>query len=325
MSTRVLLTILFVLPAWAEAGRAASPPTPRENPLTISRFLAVLQEEPEEGEVIPEKEGERDLGDLVERDDETREEYDRRQRRIAEAKQKRAATYQAIDAYAAKKLTNLRFSFTVFSMAYHILKEGSAGWGHYDDLFGENAVLSRIHLGGTSAWVPTGGFEIDFVAAPFYHVLVGLSYDIFTGKHYLGNEFNDLLITRYYLGLRFNLLNEYVATQKFAEMFDYSDPPHIPGLNIYLKGHVGLALINRVLMKGPLTGPGDHVDTYFNQTASLGYFVGAGFEYRLSKVGFFVEGGFSVIQSPDIARPNLTANHIRSFPIMVGMNIYFGG
>ena len=322
MGTRVFLTILFALPAWAEAGRAASPPTPRENPLSISRFLAVLDGE---GFGEPVEEKERDLGDLIEEDRETREEYERRQRLIAEEKQHREATYQAIEQYAAKKLTNLRFSFTIFSMVYHIMKEGSAGWGHYSDLFEESAVFSRVHLGGTSVWVPTGGIEIDFVAAPFYHYIVGLSYDIFTGRHFLGNEFNDLLITRYYLGLRYNLLNEYVATQKFAEMFEYADPPHIPGLNIYLKWHVGLAIINRVLMKGPLTGPGDRVDTYFNQTTSLGYFIGAGFEYRIATFGFFVEGGFSVIQHPRIARPNLKANHFRSFPIMVGMNIYFGG
>ncbi|MHC4598523.1 MAG: hypothetical protein ACYS47_05920 [Planctomycetota bacterium] len=322
MGARIFFAILVALPAWAEAGRAASPPTPRERPLSISRFLAVLQEE---GEIIPEKEGERDLGDLVERDEETREEYERRQRRIAEAKRHRDATYQAIDQYAAKKLTNLRFSFAIFNMVYHVMKEGSAGVGHYDDLFQENAVLSRVHLGGTSVWVPTGGFEIDFVAAPFYHILVGLSYDIFTGRHFMGNEFNDLLITRYYLGLRFNLLNEYVATQKFAEMFEYSAPPHIPGLNVYLKAHVGFAVVNRVLMKGPLAGPGDNVDTYFNQTATFGYFLGAGFEYRIATVGFFVEGGWSYIRHPRVTEPNVEVNHFRSFPIMAGLNIYFGG
>ncbi|MHC4778853.1 MAG: hypothetical protein ACYTFG_09795, partial [Planctomycetota bacterium] len=200
-----------------------------------------------------------------------------------------------------------------------------AGWGHYDDLFESGALFSRVHLGGTSAWVPTGGFEVSFVGAPFYHLFVGLSYDIFTGRHFLGNEFNDLLITRYFLGMRFNLLNEYVATQKFAEMFDYSDPPHITGLNIYIKGHVGLAVVNRVLMKGPLTGVGDHVDTYFNQTASFGYFVGAGFEYRIATMGLFIEGGFSVIRHPRVARPMTEANHFRSFPIMAGITFYFGG
>jgi hypothetical protein len=316
------LTILVTSPVWAPAGGAAPPEANTPQPISISRFLAVLQEE---GEIIPDKDGERDLGDLIERDGETQEEYERRQRRMAEEKMHRQATYQAIDQYAAKKLTNLRFGFGIFNMVYHVLKEGSAGWGHYDDLFSESAVFSRVHLAGTSVWVPTGGFEIDFVAAPFYHIFMGISYDIFTGRHFLGNEFNDLLITRYFLGLRFNLLNEYVATQKFSEMFEYSDPPHITGLNIYLKGHVGMAVVNRVLMKGPWSGPGDRVDTYFNQTSTFGYFLGAGFEYRIATVGFFVEGGFSFIRHPRIARPGVDANHFRSFPIQAGMNIYFSG
>ena len=56
-----------------------------------------------------------------------------------------------------------------------------------------------------------------------------------------------------------------------------------------------------------------------------GYYIGGGFEYRLATLGLFLESGFKMIQKPRIARANVKANHFRTFPIQIGINIYFGG
>ncbi|GEM_PF-3145376 len=311
-----------VLAVVLAAAPAAAHGQPGSRPLSISRFVSTADNG--FGEEV-EPESEEDLGDVLSGDEASAAVLRRIQQQREAAKRQAWRTYQATERYASKKLTNMRFSFTIYNVVYREMKEGSAGWGHYDDLFASGALFTRIHLGEASAYVPTGGFEIAFVGAPFYHILLGMSYEVFTGQDFLGNRFDDWMFSSYYLGLRFNLLNEYTATQQFVEMFEYDDPPHIPGLNIYLKGHVGLYILDRTTFEGSLTGPGDGIDTYFNQTQSFGYFLGAGLEYRLFTMGFFLETGFTYIQHPRIARPLVTANHFRSFPVFAGINVYFGG
>ncbi|MHC5080503.1 MAG: hypothetical protein ACYTHN_15940 [Planctomycetota bacterium] len=322
MQKNILFASLIALVALAQEGWAASPTAPCEPRVSISRFLATRWEEGF-GEPIEEKD--KTLPEMLETDEEGHAAYEANQAAEAALKRRKELRDQAIERYAQKKLKNLRFSITVFSMRYREMKEGSAGWGHYDDLFSSGVMVTRYHAGGTSVYVPTGGFELAFVGMPFYHIHIGISYELFTGRHFMGNEFRDFFISSYYIGLRFNILNEYVATQKFAEMFNFKDPTHITGLQIYLKGHVGLCVLSRVTFQGNLTGPGDSTDTYFNQTESFGYFIGAGFEYRLFTLGFFFETGFSFMQHPRIARPQLDANHFRTFPVMAGITLYFGG
>lgn len=320
---KLLVLAVVALGALGAAGAAAeggTAPEPVAPPLSLARFLSLADDFGPDVE-----EPEKTLEDALTTDEDTAQAYEDRERRNKEMKSAEARTYQAIDRYASKKLTNLRFGFTIFNVLYREMKSGSAGWAKYDDLFASGAVLTRVHAGDASVYIPTGGFEISFVGAPLYHVHLGVSYDAFTGLRTLGQEFSDFFFTSCSLGLRLNFLNEYVATQKFAEMFEYEDPVHITGLNLYLKGSLSLNILNRVLTRGNLNGPGDDLDTYFNQTQSFGYTLLMGFEYRVATVGLFLEAGWTYIRHPHVARPLVEANHFRSFPVLVGLTYYFGG
>jgi len=316
---------VIALAAALLAGEALAEPDPGAGPfpLTVSRFLSLAAPD-DFGE--PVEPPDKSLEDVLGEDEETEELYRKRLEERKRRETEQRSLDQIVERYAGKKITNMRFAFTVYNVAYRTMKEGSAGWGHYDDLFESGAIFTRLHLGDkTSIWIPTGGFEVSYIGAPLYQAHFGMGYDLFTGKRFLNQEFSDFFITSYYLGLRFNLINEYTATQQFAEMLEYADPPHITGLQIYLKGSVGLHILNRVLVKGDLTGPNDSVDTYFKQTQSFGYSLLAGVEYRIFTMGFFFETGWSFIVHPVVARPLTDANHFRSFPILVGINVYFGG
>lgn len=242
-----------------------------------------------------------------------------------ELERERAGMYQAVEQFSRKKLSNMRICFSLYSHFYREIKQGSAGWGNWDELFSSGWFATRTHLGEQSVWLPTGGFEISYVCTPLYQVSMGFSYDIYTGGHFQGNRFDDLRISSYSLGLKFNLLNQYTALQQFAEMFNFEQPKHITGLNIYVRGYVALAIIQPVLFDGNSVPPGQSDAHYFKHGTTLGTFVAAGLEYRLFTIGLFFEVGFSEIRRPPMGPDNLEANHLRTFPVQGGINVYFGG
>ncbi len=232
-------------------------------------------------------------------------------------------SYQQTRKYATKKLENVRTSVTVFNFMYIEMKEGSAGWAHYDDLFASGVVWAKLTLGDVKFPIPIGGVELSYIGMPFYQFLLGGFYEIYTGRRRFGNEFSDLIISNVYLGIRVNLFNEYTALMQWDEMFEFSRPKHFLGINIYLKAAVLLAFWNRVTYKGAFAT--EYKDTYFNQTESFGYFLLAGFEYRFATIGLFFEAGWKYVRKPSVARPLVSVNHFRSFPITVGITIYFTG
>jgi len=236
-----------------------------------------------------------------------------------------ALSDQTISRFAKKKLTNMRFCFSMYTHVYREIKEGSAGWGHWDDLFESGAFATRVHAGENSIWLPTGGFEISYICMPLYHVSFGIQSDLYTGRHFLGNEFQDLRITSYFIGWKFNLLNEYTALQQFAEMLESDQPKHITGPNLYLRGTTALCIIEPVLYKGAFLPPGQTEAHYFTHGTTLGTYVGAGFEYRLFTIGLYFEAGYSEIRHPPIGPGPLKVNHLRTFPVQAGINVYFGG
>ncbi len=238
-------------------------------------------------------------------------------------KQEGMQSYQQTRKYAARKLENVRIAVSIFNFMWIEMKEGTAGWGHYDDLFESGAVFTKITLGDFKLPIPIGGLELSYIGMPLYQILMGAFYEIYTGRHFLGNKFDDLIISNVYIGFRINLFNEYTALMKWDEMFEFSRPKHFLGINIYLKGAVFLAIWNRVKYTGNFaTG---HQDTYFNQTESLGYFLLAGFEYRYATFGLFFEAGWKQTTKPRVARPLVSVNHYRSFPVEIGLTVYFGG
>jgi len=231
--------------------------------------------------------------------------------------------YQQTAKYATKKLENVRISMSIYNFIWIEMKEGSAGWGHYDDLFQSNAFFQKLTLGKSRILLPTGGFELSYIGMPFYQLFLGAFAEVYTGQNWMGNKFDDLIISNVYIGFRVNLLNEYTALQQWDEMFEFDRPKHFLGINIYLKGAVFLAFWNRVKVRGAFTT--DYYDTYFNQSETLGYFIYAGFEYRFATMGFFLEAGWKYTQQPRVAQPLIKVNHFRTFPVQAGLTVYFGG
>jgi hypothetical protein len=234
-----------------------------------------------------------------------------------------ALSEKHVQKYAAKKLENVRIALTVFNFMWVEMKEGDAGWGHYDDLFSTHAIFSNLTVGGVQIPIPTGGMEISYIGMPLYQLCLGAFYEVYTGERHAGNRFDDLIISNIYVGLRINLFNEYTALQLWGEMFEFDRPKHFLGINIYLKGAAILAIYNRVKYRGnSATGA---YDTYFNQTEVGGYMLLAGFEYRFYTCGLFFETGWKFIKKPEMARPLMEPNHFRSFPVIAGFVVYFGG
>ena len=61
------------------------------------------------------------------------------------------------------------------------------------------------------------------------------------------------------------------------------------------------------------------------ETEVGGYMLLAGFEYRFYTCGLFFETGWKFIKKPRMARPLMEPNHFRSFPVIAGFVVYFGG
>jgi hypothetical protein len=279
-------------------------------PSGIGRFLAALPDDP--AEALAADEGDRARI-------RSREEIER------ELEREQARTYKAVEDFAKKKLSNMRFGFALYSHVYREIKEGTAGWGHWDDLFESGFLATRIHAGESTFWAPTGGAEISYICTPLYQISLGLNVDVYTGRHFLGNEFQDLRITSFSLGLKFNLLNEYTALQQFGEMFNFDQPKHITGVNIYVRGHLALCLIEPVLYEGAFVPPGESRAHYFTHGTTMGTFYAAGFEYRFFTMGLFLEAGYCEIRHPPIGPALVRSNHFRTFPVQAGINVYFGG
>jgi hypothetical protein len=303
------------VPAWAE------PP----DGLPAARLSRLLSALPDEGAVPDEVPPAPDPAEALGSDEEGKRRVQSREEMERELEREQERTYQAVEQFAKKKLSNMRFCFSLYSHLYREIKEGTAGWGHWDDLFASGVLATRVHAGESSFWVPTGGAEIGYICTPLYQVTFGFSADLYTGRHWLGNEFEDLRITSYSIGLKFNLLNEYTALQEFAEMFNFEQPKHITGVNIYLRGWAALCIIEPVLYEGAFLPPGQEKAHYFKHGTTLGTFIGAGFEYRLFTIGLFFEAGYSEIRHPPIDPVLVKANHFRTFPIQAGINVYFGG
>lgn len=313
------LAALLLLLAPAAAPAAPPPSQGGSSALASPRCPGWLFAAPEEGGGAALPTGEETLPDVLTRDEPEEPPLGEDE----DLGEEGARSYQEIQKYASKKLENVRISLSIYNFLWIEMKEGSAGWGHYDDLFRSHAFFQKLTLGKTRILLPTGGFELSYIGMPFYQLFLGCFAELYTGESFLGNKFDDLIISNAYLGIRLNLFNENTAMQKWDEMFRFDRPKHFLGINIYLKAAVLIAFWNRVKVRGAFTT--GYFDTYFNQTETLGYFLYAGFEYRFATMGFFLEAGWKYTQHPDIAQPLIKANHFRTFPVQFGLAVYFGG